>query len=353
MVSKKSKKVSSEDSSSSGSSSTLDQIANFYILPVHMPNITCSPSSSSSSYNNVLHYLYFKKHESPKQDTKSPKDRTLFVLNVPVDATESHLRELFKPYGRVASIHFLNRIRDNSHLTKEEREQQEELERLEQEAAVLEEAQSQSSSSNNGKSKGKKGSKNQQQPSSTATTSEQHESRRIVLATGSQAYVVFLEEQELTKALSMKRKRRSWIGDDNSKLTSLGISKWMNDYHRMRPDHTTLQAQVDDYMDKFERSEYEAQQAALARLNVMDDDGFTLVTRAGNKGHNTDGVIKVQAAKVEDVKNLKPKKKELQDFYRFQMREAKRDKLVELRRKFEEDKIRIEALKVNRRFRPY
>lgn len=93
----------------------------------------------------------------------------------------------------------------------------------------------------------------------------------------------------------------------------------------MRPEHSVLQAKVDDYMDKFERSEYEAQQAAQARLNVMDEDGFTVVTSAGNKGYNTDGVIRIQAIKAEEAKNIKPKKKELQDFYRFQMREAKRD----------------------------
>lgn len=118
---------------------------------------------------------------------------------------------------------------------------------------------------------------------------------------------------------------------DLSLLSALSLSQpiitieWINDYHRMRPVHTTLQEKVDEYMDKFERSEYEAQQAAFARLNQMDDDGFTLVTRAGNKGHNTDGVIKVQAIKAEEIQNIKPKKKELQDFYRFQMREAKRD----------------------------
>ncbi|KAF9169751.1 Ribosomal RNA-processing protein 7 [Mortierella sp. AD010] len=343
MVSKKSKK--SEESSAS--SSQLDQIANFYILPLHMPAI--STTHSSPTYKNVLHYLYFKKHESPKQDAKTPRDRTLFLLNIPVDATESHIRDLFKPYGRVASIHFLNRVRD-SNLSKEEREQQEELERLEREAEAAEEAQN---------NKTKKGNKKQQQQQQQATGAEDTQ-RRKLFATGSQAYVVFLEEQELVKALNMKRKKRSWIVTgpeatpaDAAKLSSLGVAKWLNDYHRMRPNHSALQTKVDDYMDKFERSEYEAQQAALARLNVMDDDGFTLVTRAGNKGYNTDGVIKVQAIKTEDVKNIKPKKKELQDFYRFQMREAKRDKLVELRRKFEEDKIKIEALKVNRRFKPY
>ncbi|KAG0294039.1 Ribosomal RNA-processing protein 7 [Dissophora globulifera] len=339
MVSKKSRASDSSSTAAdagASSSSLLDQIANFHILPLRMPSLTLSPTSphSSPAYNHVLHYLYFKKHESPKQDANAPKDRTLFLLNVPSDATESHLRDLFKSYGRVVAVHFLNRIKDTN-LTKEEREQQEELERLEREQAEKEaEAESASGKSKAGKKGGKK--QQQQQPTSSSTSAQDEEAhRRRLYASGSQAYVVFLEEQELTKALNMKRK------------------KWLNDYHRMRPVHATLQVKVDTYMEKFERSEYEAQQAALARLNVMDDDGFTLVTRAGNKGYNTDGVIKVQAVKAEDIQNIKPKKKELQDFYRFQMREAKRDKLVDLRRKFEEDKVRIEALKVNRRFKPY
>ncbi|KAG0298259.1 Ribosomal RNA-processing protein 7 [Linnemannia gamsii] len=343
MVSKKQK---SEDSTSTGGG--LDQISNFFILPLHMPSLTTT-STSQKSYKNILHYLYFKKHESPKEDPKTPKNRTLFVLNVPADATESHLRDLFKPCGRVVSVQFLNRVRDNN-LSKEEREQQEELERLEREAALIE-----AQAASTGTKAGKKGGKKQQQVEVV-----QEEEHRRLYATGSQAYVVFLEEQELSKALVMKRKKRSWINTgadaspaDLAKLTGLGVSKWLNEYHTRRPEASVLQMKVDDYMDKFERSEYETQQAALARHNVMDDDGFTLVTRAGSKGQNSDGVITITAAKAEEVKNLKPKKKELQDFYRFQMREAKRDKLVDLRRKFEEDKLRIEALKVNRRFKPY
>ncbi|KAG0053146.1 Ribosomal RNA-processing protein 7 [Gryganskiella cystojenkinii] len=343
MAKKSSQKQDGDSSSSSGG---LDSLANFSILPLHMPALT----TSSSGYKNILHYLYFKKHESPKEDAKTPKNRTLFLLNIPVDATETHLRDLFKPCGRVIAVHFVNRTRAmDSSLTKEEREHQEELERLEKEAALLEAE----ANAKNTTKKGKKGAKKQE-------SQESQEEIRTLYATGSQAYVVFLEEQELNKAMVMKKKRRSWIntGDDATpadiaKLTTLGVSKWINEYHRRRPEAAALQIKVDDYMEKFERSEYEAQQAALARHNVMDEDGFTLVTRAGSKGHNSDGVITIQAAKADEVKNLKPKKKELQDFYRFQMREAKRDKLVDLRRKFEEDKQKIEALKVNRRFKPY
>ncbi|KAF9583847.1 Ribosomal RNA-processing protein 7 [Lunasporangiospora selenospora] len=339
------KKTKKSESGSNGGSDSLDLIANFFILPLHMPALaTTAPASSTpAQYKNVLHYLYFKKHESPKEDRRTPKDRTLFVLNVPSDATESHFRDLFKPYGRVAAVHFINRVRDTN-MTKDEREHQEELEHLEREAA-LKEAEEKAK-------KNKKGGKKQQ------PQLEAHSLTRTILGSGSQAFVVFLEEQELTKVLGMKKKSRTWLNEasnnDEVKLSSLGLTRWMQEYHRKRPEASELQAKVDEYMEKFERSEYETQQAALARLNTMDDDGFTLVTRTGNKGYNTDGVIKITAAKAEDIENIKPKKKkELQDFYRFQMREAKRDKLVELRRKFEEDKVRIEALKDNRRFKPY
>ncbi|KAF9295612.1 Ribosomal RNA-processing protein 7 [Mortierella antarctica] len=345
MVSKKSKKAEASSSTSTSTSSALDQISNFHILPIHMPSLTLtSASQTSSAYKNIIHYLYIKKHESPREDPKTPKDRTLFVLNVPVDATEAHFRDLFKPYGRIAAVHFISRIRDTS-LTKEEREHQEELEQLEREAELRE----QEAHAGGNKKGGKKGKKAQSE------AQDHHHHHRTIYSSASQAYVVFLEEPELAKALAMKRKKRSWIdtGSEGTKLSGLGVSKWLEEYHHKRPAVAALQTKVDEYMDKFERSEYEAQQAALARHNVMDEDGFTLVTSAGHKGANSDGVISIKAVKAEEAQHIKPKKKELQDFYRFQMREAKRDKLVDLRRKFEEDKVRIEALKVNRRFKPY
>ena len=211
------KQTQQQDNSSAGA---LDVLANFFILPLHMPALT----TSSSGYKNILHYVYFKKHESPKEDLKTPKNRTLFVLNIPVDATEDHLRDLFKPCGRVISVQFLNRSRaTDSTLTKEEREHQEELERLEKEAALLEsEANNKKNTTNN---KGKKGKKQQE------AESQAEEGVRTLYATGSQAYVVFLEEQELNKALNMKKKRRTWVNTGNdatpadiAKLSSLGVS---------------------------------------------------------------------------------------------------------------------------------
>lgn len=50
---------------------------------------------------------------------------------------------------------------------------------------------------------------------------------------------------------------------------------------------------------------------------------------------------------------VKRNSKELQNFYRHQIREEKREKLLTLRKKFEEDKAKIALLKSQRKFKPF
>jgi len=47
------------------------------------------------------------------------------------------------------------------------------------------------------------------------------------------------------------------------------------------------------------------------------------------------------------------KSKELKNFYTFQIRESKMQNIMEIRKKFEEDKRKIELLKQSRRFKPF
>ena len=58
-----------------------------------------------------------------------------------------------------------------------------------------------------------------------------------------------------------------------------------------------------------------------------------------------------------DSKQRSRKKKkqqlELKNFYRFQIRQEKVEKLEELRRKFEEDKQRVAMMKESRKFKPF
>lgn len=79
----------------------------------------------------------------------------------------------------------------------------------------------------------------------------------------------------------------------------------------------------------------------LAMRNQPDEDGFIKV-------------ISKSKSIFEDIEG-KPKKKakELKDFYRFQMRDTKKQQLIDLRIKFEKDKQRVEKAKQVRKFKPY
>ena len=78
-------------------------------------------------------------------------------------------------------------------------------------------------------------------------------------------------------------------------------------------------------MSVFTESELTRRRELEAKHNKPDEDGFVLVTRYGKRNTNTDGNITVSAMREEEARELKPKKKELQHFYRFQLRETKRN----------------------------
>jgi len=87
-------------------------------------------------------------------------------------------------------------------------------------------------------------------------------------------------------------------------------------------------------------------------VNQVDDDGFTTVVSTKNKKKST--VVADLDPTHRGKGRLKKKKKDvLGDFYSFQSRETKRDRLVKLREQFEDDKNRIAKMKVERKFKPY
>jgi len=92
---------------------------------------------------------------------------------------------------------------------------------------------------------------------------------------------------------------------------------------------------------------------------IVDEDGFTLVTRGGAYGQTLGGGVAVASKKFQETgetsSNRKRKKqpKEKPAFYAFQKAEKQRDNLIELKKKWEQDKARIEKLKESRKFKPY
>ncbi|KAI7849325.1 ribosomal RNA-processing protein 7-domain-containing protein [Circinella umbellata] len=260
---------------------------------------------------NCRHYIYIKKHET-RSTTDNANDRSLFVLNLPVDTTDSHLQELFNQYGQIESVQY-----PGNKLPSSEEEP---------------------------KKKKKYRTKKQQQEDEEAERQQKAVYLRRIFESGSFAHVVFKSSEDLDRVLDMPHQDKKWKAE--TKQQPLGLKRYIRQYNIERPDHDQLQQQVNAFMLKFTASEYEKEREAQERMNKMDDDGFTVVSR----------VRKGIASATQQQPIEQPKKKkmgDLNDFYRFQLRQQKQNELQQLRERFEQDKQKIEQQKQSRRFKPY
>jgi ribosomal RNA-processing protein 7 len=122
----------------------------------------------------------------------------------------------------------------------------------------------------------------------------------------------------------------------------LGVAKWVRQSQNSHASTEDLQEDVDSFIRKFEQEEAEAKVAA-EKSAEPDDDGFVTVTRKTRPREE----IKAPGG------HKKKKKGELKNFYRFQIREGKRNQLMELREKFTKDKEKIDKMKGQRKFMPF
>lgn len=78
------------------------EISGYLILPLFLPPFPSFPTSAT-------HFLYLAKHQ-PKIPTVS-SSRSLFLVNVPFDATDAHIKRLFStqldlPNGKIEDVQF-------------------------------------------------------------------------------------------------------------------------------------------------------------------------------------------------------------------------------------------------------
>eukprot|EP00249_Psilotum_nudum_P030386 c42962_g1_i1 orf=408-872(-) len=132
-----------------------------------------------------------------------------------------------------------------------------------------------------------------------------------------------------------------------------GMEKWLADYHSKRPGLHVLQQQIDDYIAEFEALEDQARRDKEA---AAAEEGWTVVVHHKGRKKTTDleSGIKVGSVASATAERFSKKNKEvLLDFYRFQQRDARRNEVIELQKRFDEDKKRIAKMKAARKFRPY
>ncbi|KAG8217943.1 ribosomal RNA-processing protein 7-domain-containing protein [Butyriboletus roseoflavus] len=149
-------------------------------------------------------------------------------------------------------------------------------------------------------------------------------------------------------------------------------------YDAQRPPLDVVKAHADTWMERFEFDLAKSKQNSAYHKGeaIVDEDGFTLVTRGGAYGQTLGGGVGVSSKTFQKTGQTASKKKkepkEKETFYAFQKAEKQRKggivcmcvvpyapakmlflALLDLRKNFEVDKARIEKLKASRRFNPY
>ncbi|KAJ3811985.1 ribosomal RNA-processing protein 7-domain-containing protein [Lentinula aff. lateritia] len=315
------------------SSST--SINGFTVIPISYP---------SSS----IHYLYARAHVSNKKAPNSwPPGRTLFLVNAPPDATERDLILLLKPYGTVEKVIF-----DSDSVVEDADEEDSDSEDGEEEEGGVH----------------KHGDEEESQPRKRQKlTTKKVEPPKVFLLpsrplrklrkTGQTAHVVFLDTSSLDRFFSASHsKPRPW---PNSSEEPSGLLHYVALSDSLRPPLDAVRQHANSAMDlyEFELAKSKRQSKYKKGEAIVDEDGFTLVTRGGAYGQTVGGGVAVATKKFQETgetsERTKKRSKEKPSFYAFQKAEKQRNELLQLKKNWELDKAKVEKLKASRRFNPY
>ncbi len=131
-----------------------------------------------------------------------------------------------------------------------------------------------------------------------------------------------------------------------------GLAKALEVHISARKDPSELSHEANIWMEAFDKAEMEEKKERDARAREPDEDGFITVNykKRGRRQKSEEGWMDAM-----EHQHRRKKKKDLtlKNFYRHQIREAKRDQVAELRRKFEADKEKVQKMKISRKFKPF
>ena len=259
----------------------------------------------------VTHYVYIRKHQA-KASGEIPAGRTLFVSNLPVDCTERQLARFFGAHG-CGSI---EKVVFAGSADSEPRRGEDDSIRGNLEDGV-------------------------QPIASTSKVVPLPPGPPPLWTSGQTAHIIFLDESSLSIALDLpknKAKKYKWPPSSHEGGVPTGLARFTAMYDARRPPLSVARNHADSYMEDYE-NKLEAAKRADSRSKykkgeaIVDEDGFTLVTRGGAYGATLGGGAPVASRKfqlaanrgaINDAEKQKRKKKEKPDFYTFQIREKKR-----------------------------
>ncbi|KAF2189210.1 hypothetical protein K469DRAFT_723961 [Zopfia rhizophila CBS 207.26] len=309
-------------------------ISDFTVLPLTLSPVASFPKPAT-------HYVYVKPH-TPSQTTETT-GRSLFLANVPIDANEENIRNLFGEKlggARVSSVEFdtavpavplVKRWKDDGKIVKVGEGEGDE---------------------------GKRGKKRKRDEDIVAEGVIEDEKSalpktwdREIRRSGGCAVVVFVDRGSCKGAFKSIQKvvkeQRSiqWVGGEG-----LGVQRYKTHHSLSFPSKESLQSSINAYLTQFNRAELARNRLRAKQRSVPDEDGFITVVRGGRAGPAR--LEEAEQKKVE-LEERRKKKGAKEDFYRFQTRERRKEKESELKRKFEMDRRRVDEMRrVRGRVRP-
>ncbi|SMN20119.1 similar to Saccharomyces cerevisiae YCL031C RRP7 Essential protein involved in rRNA processing and ribosome biogenesis [Maudiozyma saulgeensis] len=283
----------------------------FIVIPFKLPSFDVLPSKHS-----CYHYLFAKKHESNNENEQN----CLFVMNLPLltnlDSIKSITSQICEKYDTVSHIENLM-YNDEFGLN-------------EVDLSVL-------------------------------TSDLMAENQDIIekrFTPRNTALVKFVDKSSLNNCLNALKKYSTASKSDifEWKYNSPSIETFINFYRPLDVEY--LKEDVHTHLSLFEQREQQAQEDVQS--SIVDEDGFTLVVGKNTKNLNSirkkilnrNPLLKNDSAGVTKPTTAVDKKAK-QDFYRFQVRERKKQEINQLLSKFKEDQERIKVMKEKRKFNPY
>ncbi|KAL1128848.1 hypothetical protein AAG570_013382, partial [Ranatra chinensis] len=243
------------------------------------------------------HYLYLKAHSVRDKCEEKPPERTLFIIGVPPYACEESLKRAFSICGKINTVYI--HLKPTSSLP----------------------------------------SKN-----SSDIFKDFPDIKGFKVA-----YVVFETSNSLKSALSLDLSTTLILSTDENPVRQ-GILKWCQEYNKRAVNVQSMMGEINLYMEDYDRK-IEEEETRMKQALEPDEEGWITVTKKGRKP----GFARKESLgkKIMAKEKLKRSKKQLMNFYRFQIRESKMNHLMSLREKFEEDKKKIARMKQTRKFKPF
>ncbi|KAH0847818.1 hypothetical protein AYO21_04024 [Fonsecaea monophora] len=283
-------------------------------LPLELPRTTSFPRTAT-------HHLYLKPHDPKIPDEDTP--RSLFLVNVPVCATEKSLRHLFTTQlqgGRIQKVHFSENAPDGQPASATKSSRKRKRMTAEEIEAGLD------------------------------TYSLPRVFDREIHKSGASAIVVFVDKPSME--LTLKSAQRAakagtpiaWEDMEDAGFNEaprLGLPRYEHHKSLQYPSRKDLLRSVNAYMTAYAQLEESRSRENARKRAVPDDDGFITVTRGSR------GSARVDEAK-ESAERHKEKATAFEDFYRFQMREKRKQEQEEMVKRFEEDKKKVEEMRARR-----